>query len=495
MMSFTNKRRNSSTQKSPSVYPYKKLWFLLLGGWLFAYADRALTGPVVTWMIDNKVAFLSAADNPYALGGLIGSMFFAGYMLTQLPSGRLGDKFGHGALLVISFVWAGVATLITGAVTGLLVFVGARVITGLGEGAFYSNDRAIIVKNTPQPKRSLGLGVAITGLAFGLTAANITAVPLIELGTNVLSKEHAWRVPFLLFGCLTLIFSIFLTIFMRRHSWSKRGNAWRAFRSLLGTSILLAVALVFFFWLADSLGFPEWVSALIEIALGLTIAFTMMRRHGSAISTTLKNRNTLLIFLGAISIMWSIWLFGYWSVSIVSTAAHSSLAQAGMVAAFNAGAGLIGFPIGGWLSDKALQHGMGRRLPLIIATVLQGTSVVAFAVYLQWAGDPAPWAMSVLLFITGLFLNAVQPMSQGLTSDLVDADSQGTAFGMWNLIAEIGAVASPVVSGALRDATGSWQPALYLDAFLVFAAALLYLGVREKKGNVSAVPLEEATEQ
>jgi MFS transporter, ACS family, D-galactonate transporter len=46
------------------------------------------------------------------------------------------------------------------------------------------------------------------------------------------------------------------------------------------------------------------------------------------------------------------------------------------------------------------------------------------------------------------------------------------------MIGEIGAVLSPAVSGALRDATGGWEAAVFVDAGLIACAALL-LGVRE----------------
>ena len=48
----------------------------------------------IAWMIQNKAGFIGDAANPAALGGLVGSMFFLGYMLTQYPGGRLGDRFG-----------------------------------------------------------------------------------------------------------------------------------------------------------------------------------------------------------------------------------------------------------------------------------------------------------------------------------------------------------------------------------------------------------------
>ena len=55
--------------------PYKRVWGMLFLGWVFAYFDRTITGPVVSWMIANDVAFLADSSNPYALGGLLGSLF------------------------------------------------------------------------------------------------------------------------------------------------------------------------------------------------------------------------------------------------------------------------------------------------------------------------------------------------------------------------------------------------------------------------------------
>ena len=48
--------------------------------------------------------------------------------------------------------------------------------------------------------------------------------------------------------------------------------------------------------------------------------------------------------------------------------------------------------------------------------------------------------------------------------------------GMWNLVAEVGAVISPVFSGALRDLTGDWTvAAIILDGILLFISALMVL--------------------
>ena len=87
-------------------------------------------------------------------------------MLTQWPGGYLGDRYGHRTIISVSLVWAGIATLLSGVITGLVLFIAIRVLTGLGEGAFYSNDRSLIAEKTPVEKRSLGMGVVITGLCL-----------------------------------------------------------------------------------------------------------------------------------------------------------------------------------------------------------------------------------------------------------------------------------------------------------------------------------------
>ena len=139
-------------------------------------------------------------SNPFAVGGLVGSLLFAGYMLTQFPGGHIGDRLGHRTVIVIAIVWAGVATLLTGLMTALIGFVALRVITGLGAGLFYSNDRSVIAAQSPFEKRSLGMGFVITGLAIGITLAMLLAAPLIDLGSSVFGAGDAWRMPFLVLG-------------------------------------------------------------------------------------------------------------------------------------------------------------------------------------------------------------------------------------------------------------------------------------------------------
>lgn len=474
---------------------YRTLWIFLLLGWTVSAADRALTGPVVTWMIENEVGFLSGAENPYALGGLIGGLFFAGYMLTQFPGGYLGDKYGHRTIIVISLIWAGIATMVSGVITGLVAFIAVRVITGLGEGAFYSNDRSLIAADTPQEKRSLGMGVVITGLALGITIATVFAPNMIELGAGVFSaSEDAWRMPFLILGAATLVVGIATFAYFRRR---EPGLPYgRATLHLLGYSAVGLAAVMAVYFVGDAAGLSDLWIAVLEVGLALSlVAFVFTRKQGE-VGVVLKNRDLVLINLAFIAVLWNLWFFSFWSVSIVADAAGSSFGRSALIAAFNAGAGILGFPTGGWLSDVAVRRGIGRK-PLVVGfTAVQCVLTVIFG-FVVAAGAANVWLMAALLFAASTFFNAMQPIAQAMLADIADPAHHGAAFGMNNLIGEIGAVLSPAVSGALRDATGGWSAAVFVDAALIGGAVILFLLVREatNAGERPAGRFRRATSQ
>jgi MFS transporter, ACS family, D-galactonate transporter len=461
------------------LVPYKALWSVLLLGWVVSYADRTLTGPVIAWMIQNKAGFIGDAANPATLGGLVGSMFFLGYMLTQYPGGRLGDRFGHREMIIVSLLAACVMTIVSGLVVGLVAFVAARVLTGLGEGVFYSNDRTLVINHTPVAKRTLGLGVVIAGLSIGLTVGIILTPILINWGTSLGMGGDAWRMPFFAFAALTFVVVLIAFAFFR----AKLGGAMRLappFLRLLMFSAPTFVVIVGLFLLAETLRWPEWLTASVASLIALIYILVIVRGvQRSGRGPALLNRNIWLVYIAYIAILWNLWFFSFWSVQIVREAAESSLVAAALTAAFNAGAGILGFPAGGWLADWAVRTGRGRKPLALICTAVYSVLVLIFGWSISGGEAPSLALLGLLLFTSGVFFNALQPIVQGMTGDMVPASERGSAFGMLNLISEIGAVLSPVVSGILRDATGSWAPGVYVAAGIMIVSFFLYLPVEE----------------
>ncbi|MFC3883508.1 MFS transporter [Bacillus songklensis] len=461
---------------------------MLFLGWFVSYIDRTATGPVITWMIENKVSFFSNIPNPHEFGGLIGSLFFAGFMLNQFPGGYLGDKFGYRPVIILSIVWAGVATILTGLTGGLVMFVMLRVLLGLGEGILYSNDRSYIVFNTPPEKIGLGMGVVITGLSVGLTVATIGTPLLLGLAEPMMGKE-AWRFPFLLMGGISFLVVILMFKFMRPNSKLKQSvdsespgvkeYYGKALVQLCMYSVVFLSIIMAIYFASTKLGISSVMIAFILTGLAPLLILYLYKTKKSDVYPVLMNRNLIFLYLSAIAIMWHLWFYGFWSVSIVQEFGGGALMGAALVASFNGLAGIIGFPLGGRISDKVANRRNGRRNILAILTGLLTVSIFIFTAYVQ-LGNNNPVIMSLILFVSGLFFFALQPVAHALTAELAPEGKRGTAFGMWNLIAEVGAVLSPVVSGFLRDSTQSWGAPLLLDGALMAASCLLVMAISSK---------------
>ncbi len=469
--------------------PYKALWSVLLLGWVVSYADRTLTGPVIAWMIQNKAGFIGDSANPAALGGLVGSMFFLGYMLTQYPGGRLGDRFGHREMIIVSLLWAAVLTAVSGLVAGLVAFVAARVLTGLGEGVFYSNDRTLIMNHTPVAKRTLGLGVVIAGLSIGLTVGIIATPLLIGWGTSLGMGGEAWRMPFFAFSLFTLVVVAIAFAFFR----AKVGGAMKLlppFLRLVAFSAPTFIVIVALFLLAETLGWPRVADG----DRGRGDRAGLHRDHRA-------QRAAHRAWTGAAQPQHLAGLHRLHRDPVEPVVLQL------LVGADRQGVGPEQ-PAGGRTDRRVQRRSRDPRVPRRrLAGRLGGPhrpqpQDAGPGVHGRLLGARADLRMErlrrreavaraarLLLFTSGLFFNALQPIVQGMTGDMVPISERGSAFGMLNLISEIGAVASPVVSGVLRDATGSWAAGVYVAAGIMIASFFLYLMVREvPAGSEAPVP-------
>jgi sugar phosphate permease len=233
--------------------------------------------------------------------------------------------------------------------------------------------------------------------------------------------------------------------------------------------------------LGDRAGLSTLWIAVLEVALAVGLVLFALARRGRELGPVLKNRDLFLIYIFNIAILWNLWFFSFWSVSIIAGAAHSSFLNAALTAGFNAGAGILGFPVGGWLSDVALRHGWSRKAMMLSFGTVQAALTVAFAWYIASAAKPSLLVMGVLLFTASLFFNAVQPIGHALTAEIAEPELRGSVFGMQNFFGEMGAVLAPAIGGALRDSTGSWNLAVWLDAAIVVAGLCVLIPVRTRR--------------
>jgi MFS transporter, ACS family, D-galactonate transporter len=460
--------------------PYHTTWAWLFLAWMMLYIDRAITGPVVAWMIENDVPLIGSSATPHALGGLVGSMFFAGYMLTQFPAGYLGDRYGRKAMLFLSTLLASLATLATALTRTLQGFVAARIFTGLVEGAYYSNDRALVAAVTPEGRRGVAMGVIFSGLAVGLTLATLVTPHLLRWASPWLG-EDAWTLPFLLFSIPTFLVALGVWRFVRPPA-GERQRLLPAAARLLVYCVGLLSGLVLVYMFIEDMGLPEIAQAgMVGLAAAtlLLVIYLLLGRKSAAV---LRDRDLVLMYLSAVPILYTLWFFGFWALLVVSESSSIGLDGAALYAAFFGVANGLGYPLGGYLTDRALVRGWGRRALYVALCLVVAALVLALGAYLYY-GRSHYAVIGVLIFFIGLPFSAMQTVHMALTSDLAPPAEMGQAFGMWNLVGEFGALFSPVVAGYLRDQTGSWALPVVITGLTLVASALAVTRVRGPSGR------------
>ncbi|WP_147654312.1 MFS transporter [Methanomassiliicoccus luminyensis] len=456
---------------------YHTVWLWLFLAWMFCYIDRSLTGPVVSWMIGHNVAFLSDAPMPHALGGLIDGMFFAGYMLTQFPAGYLGDKYGRKVMIVLSTALASITTLITGLARSLVAFVAARVLTGLVEGAYYSNDRALLTSVTPERVRGLAQGVIFAGLAVGLTVATVATPVMLDAFASWWGAESSWFLPFIIFAVPTALVALGVWKFVRDpHGGS---GYLRPLSRLLAICAVFLAAIMAAFYLTLDLRLGDVAQAAVVLAVAGVLIAVIYVFLGAKSSAVLKDRNLVLMYVSAIPILYTLWFFGFWALLLVSESASLGISGAALYAGFFGVANVAGYPLGGRIYDRARARGGARTRPYVLLCSAVAALVLLLGAYLHLGGADR-LVLGVLIFAIGVPFAAMQTVHMTLTADLAPLGSMGQAFGMWNLVAEIGALLSPVVSGALRDLTGGWAAPAVLNGALLLISAALVRSVRRK---------------
>jgi MFS family permease len=140
-------------------------WWLgaLLGlvGWLAAYADRAVFGPLLAPI---GRAF---GVGPAALG-LLSSSFFLAYTALQLPAGALADRVPPARLLAGSFFGFGAAVLASGAAPTFALLVALTAVAGAFQSVYYPAQYALLARALPAERLALGNALANSGMGVGI---------------------------------------------------------------------------------------------------------------------------------------------------------------------------------------------------------------------------------------------------------------------------------------------------------------------------------------
>eukprot|EP00088_Acartia_fossae_P010328 TRINITY_DN15141_c0_g1_i3.p1 TRINITY_DN15141_c0_g1~~TRINITY_DN15141_c0_g1_i3.p1 ORF type:complete len:555 (+),score=53.77 TRINITY_DN15141_c0_g1_i3:130-1794(+) len=134
--------------------------------------------------------------------GLILGAFFYGYIVTQVPGGRMAEIWGGKWLYGTGVLVTSLFTLITplAAYSGVGVFTAVRILEGLGEGVTFPAMHAMLSKWAPPNERSRLSSWVYSGASLG----SVISMP----ASGYLCDTYGWESVFYFFGVLGLIWFV-----------------------------------------------------------------------------------------------------------------------------------------------------------------------------------------------------------------------------------------------------------------------------------------------
>jgi len=166
----------------------------MLGAAVFLnYVDRGAIGIAAPRMKDE----LGLSEEAY---GLAFSAFFWIYAPVQLFAGWLCDRFSVYRLMSIGILlWAG-STLLMGFAGGFASLLVLRTMLGVGESISFPGSSKIIARHVPPEGRGVANASVATGLALGPAIGTLAG--------GLILGQWGWRVIFLVFGIVTLLWLV-----------------------------------------------------------------------------------------------------------------------------------------------------------------------------------------------------------------------------------------------------------------------------------------------
>ena len=393
--------------------PYHVVWALVVFGWIGNYMVRMAFSP----LLEPVMAEFRLS---HAEGGLLFSVFFYGYVAMQIPAGFLGARFGEKRVLIAGILLVALGALLTGLAPTLAVLGLARLLTGLAQGMYFSNDRPIIAAATPRDRLALGQGVSFSGLGLGNALGVIVG--------GALGEILPWRTVFLLLMALPLISA-----------------------SLIG-------------WLV-----PD-PSASRAAAPGVP-ADTR-----AAIAAVFRHRDLWALGLAAFGAIWTQWLIGTWGPALFAEAGVRELGRSALYASLLGVAALPGLVSMGMVSDRLGRHGIPRKAVAAVSILSMALGTGAMGLTVELRGPV--WLLAVLVFVTSFFFWGTWAPILALMTELFPGRVMGIAYGLLNAICFVASLVAPYATGWIKDWTGSFAGGCYLAAAIGLAGAPLALAVR-----------------
>ena len=377
---------------------------LLSVGAVIAFCSRTNISAALAYEPFVKHFHLSNIDR-----GMLNSAFFWSYMLLQIPTGWLVDRYGVKFPYAISFVvWclASAATGLTNSVSALTV---TRVITGAGEAIVTPASFRWMRQHFKDNESGLAIGVYMLGTKIGPAIGAPLAAWLITI--------YDWHLMFLIVGLTGLIWLVPWLLMVKREAAPGR-NAARAASAGLPLRNILRSPVV-------------WGSVIINFCYNYFVFYCMTWMPAYFV----EQRHVTLTKMGLFS------FFSFIGIAIVAL-------------------------VSGYAADVLIKRGgnpVTVRKKFVIAgfaiacTELIGAHSTSVHAALFWA----------IVSLSGLGLTTANSLAL-CRMTLIPKQAVGLVTGIQNVSTSLAGIVGPIFSGWLLDVSGGYEaPMLAIFVFLL----------------------------
>lgn len=363
--------------------------------------------------------------------GIIMSGFFWSYALLQIPAGIVADKLGQKITLGFAVAWWSVATALTGLGTGFKSILGFRVALGVGEAAAYPSNAGIASKWFPDKERATVGGLFDSGSKFGGAVAMPLIVWLISL--------FGWKMTFVIIGALGVVWSIIWFMYYKNIPEEHKGVNPAELKYIREGQIKKEGL--------DNEQPMKWYELL-------------------------KYRNIWAMCLGFFMINYTSYFFITWLPTYLVKEKGMGMLAMGFAAMLPLLLSMIVEVAAGWASDKVYSKGW-LSLTATRKTFLVGGLLMASCIGLAAFAESPIMAVALLCIAkSGTTVAASQVWA--LPGDVAPKNMTSVVAGLQNSVSNMGGVVGPIVTGAILQATGSFNMALLLSSGLLLLGILNY---------------------
>jgi MFS transporter, ACS family, tartrate transporter len=394
--------------------------------YLVSYLDRVNVGFAALQM--NTALQLSASVYGFGAG-----IFFVSYVLFEIPSNLLLDRFGVRVWIARIMITWGIVSAATMFVRSAASFFVLRFLLGAAEAGFFPGIILYLTRWFPARERARAVAWFMTATALaGIVGGPVSGA---LLGLNV-GGLAGWQWLFLLEGLPAIV---------------------------LGVAVLL--------WLPDRPGDARWLTPDEQRSIEAAVLAEQNEIHATAhhgLGAALASWRVWLLALMYLTIVISFYGISLWLPQIVQSLAYVGNMKIGFLSTIPYIAAAIGMVFVAGRSDQT-----GERGIYVAVCALAGAAGFLAAASLH-GGAASLAALSLAAF--GVW-STLGPFWTFPPRFLVGRAAAG-GIALINSVGNIGGFAGPYLLGYIRDHTGSFAWGLRALAGSLMMTAVLALAVR-----------------